>query len=327
MRRNAVSQFPVVAAVVLVAVAAVALPPATPERISYQGVLFDDQGQPRTGSVDLTLRIYDGLLAGTLIYAQSFTGVPLTDGVFTVELGPAGDALDGATLPLTTSLRDGLTTDLGVGAERFLSVSVGGQGPISRTQILSAPSALQAATADTAVTALDTASVGGLSSVFVTQLFEHGNSDGGGPLNNDPAEGLGDTDGDGLANFIDPDNDDDSLSDAFETSQGSDINLVTPIVTGTSPPSALAGEVTTVSVQGSNFEPGLSVVFGSQSPSPTNVTATSFDVVVGPQIPVAVPVQVTLPNGSTGLALDIFEFTGSVVSHPHPVQAGQLNLF
>jgi hypothetical protein len=130
----------------LVAGAASAAPPAPPPQVTYQGVLLDLLGMPQTGSVDLTIRVYDALTGGTLVYMQSFSGVPLSDGVFTVTVGPTGDAADTPADPLTTSLEDALVGDVGPTAPgRFLEVTVGTDGALARTQILTVPYALEAA--------------------------------------------------------------------------------------------------------------------------------------------------------------------------------------
>ncbi len=285
---------------------AAAAPPVTPQQMTYQGVLLDDLGQPRTGSVDLTLRVYDALVGGILIYKQTFFGVPLTDGVFSVPLGPTGSPTDTPANPLTTSLSAALGGDVGAtGPQRFLETTVGTDGALARTQILTVPYALRAdsaASADTAAlatTALDAQNVNGLDATVMTEIFEHFNFDAG-PPNDDPSEGLGDTDGDGAANFVDPDNDDDGISDADEVAQGSNINLVTPMVSGFAPASAPGTATTTVTVNGANFEPGLTVVFGSETPTPTNLTSTSFDVQVGPQLSGSKTVHATISNGETG---------------------------
>jgi hypothetical protein len=109
--------------------------------------------------VDLTLRVYDSASGGTLLYKQSFVGVPLDAGVFTVTLGPTGSATDTPANPLTTDLTTALAGDLsGTGPSRFLQVTVGSEAPLARTQILSAPYAMRAESAesaDVATTALD----------------------------------------------------------------------------------------------------------------------------------------------------------------------------
>lgn len=51
----------------LVPLAPSAAPPDVPASLTYQGVLLDGAGQPRTGAVDLVVRIHDELLAGTLL--------------------------------------------------------------------------------------------------------------------------------------------------------------------------------------------------------------------------------------------------------------------
>jgi hypothetical protein len=53
------------------------------------------------------------------------------------------------------------------------------------------------------------------------------------------------------------------------------------------------------------------VAFGSQTPAPSNLTATSFDVTVGPQGPGPVNVTVTNTNGQTSIANAIFSFISS----------------
>ncbi len=119
--------------------------PAVPGMITYQGVLLDSQGEPHTGTTDLTIRIYDALTSGVLLYVQEFTGTPLSDGVFTVVLGPTGSATDLPDDPLTTGLADALAGDPGPTApSRFLEVTVGATGALSRTQILTVPYALDA---------------------------------------------------------------------------------------------------------------------------------------------------------------------------------------
>jgi hypothetical protein len=290
-----------------------AAPPALPGQHSYQGVLLDDQGLPQTGNVDLTLRVYDSPTGGTLLYKQIFLGVPLDSGVFTVTLGPTGSATDTPTNPLTTSLAGALAGDLpGTGPSRFLEVTVGSEGALARTQILSVPYALRsssAESADVATTALEASNVNGLPSSVVSEIYEHTNLDGSGPGNTDPSEGQADVDLDGAANFVDADNDADGLSDSTEVGQGSDINLVTPVLTEVSPPTGLTTTASTVTVLGSNFEPGLAVVFGSQSPAPQNLTPTSFQVAVGPAPAGAVDVQVTRLNGQSDLLVDAFTFS------------------
>lgn len=303
---------------------AAAAPPVVPEKLSYQGVLLDDEGLPRTGSVDLTLRIYDALFGGTLLYVQTLNTVPLTDGVFSVVIGPNGASSDVPDDPLTTSLAEALAGDLsGTGPSRFLEVTVGAEGALTRTQVLTAPYALRAesaAQADAAQTATSVTTVGGLPADVLLQIFENTNLDNSGPPNNDPSEGLADPDGDGIQNFVDFDNDNDGISDSGEVSQGSNINLVTPNLRRIRPDEALAVLTTTVVVEGDNLDPGMSVEFGSQTPvamnleldSPNATTGTDlFEVAIGPQPVGNVQTRVTLPNGETD-AISSFDFRDSL---------------
>ena len=86
-----------------------------------------------------------------------------------------------------------------------------------------------ATSAETAAVALDTASVNGLPAEAVSQIYQHFSFDGAGGLpNDDPLEGLGDADGDGVANFLEFDNDADGFTDAQELSFATGVNLVTP---------------------------------------------------------------------------------------------------
>lgn len=296
--------------------AAPAAEPEVPAQLSYQGVLLDDQGQAQTGPVDLVVRIYDQAAGGTLLYKQDFDATPLSAGTFTVVLGPAGEASDAPDDPLTTSLEDVFAGDLVAGPGRWVEVTVSGDPALSRIQVLTAPFALRAGSAeradeaDQAVEAMTVTSVNGVDAEAFSEIFEHFDFDQS-PLPNDhPQEGTADVDGDGRANFIDSDNDGDGLSDADELGQGSDINLVTPTVSDLTPEAAVAGSITNVTISGTSFDPAMTVNFGSQSPTPQNVTPTQFDVDVGPQSFGFADVEVVLANGESALLPAAFEFEG-----------------
>ena len=268
-----------------VALAVVAAPNAggtVVGQTNFQGLLLDDTGQPINGMVDLVFRLFTVETGGSAVWTESQSDVEVLDGVYDVALGSVTPL--GATVLAESTL--------------YLEVEVDGETLSPRQRLLAVPYAIRAGSAD---------SVDGVSATFVSQIFTHVSYDGGDPPNDDPREGVSDVDGDGRANFIDADNDNDGLSDVDELAQGSDINLETPVITGFDPPDADGDLVTTVEVQGQNFVAGMSVVFGSQSPTPMNVTPTSFDVDVGPQ-PAAgsVNVDVTRANGETGSSS--FEF-------------------
>lgn len=310
----------IAACAVVFAAPAIAAPPVVPQSLPYQGLLLDGLGQPRTGSVDLTLRIYDAVVGGTLVYKQSFPSVSLVDGVFNVQLGPSGEGSDAPSNPLTTDLATALGGDAGATSPvRFLQVTVGSDGPLARTQILSSAYALRATSAATADTAINATNVSGVSGVYVNEFFEHFPVDGAGPANFDPREGIADTDGDGVLNFADSDNDGDGISDGNEVAQASDINLVTPTITGLDPVQADRTLATPVTVSGSSFQPGMTVSFGAATPTPVNLTPTSFEVTVGPHPGGPVSVSVVLPNGQSATAPDPFTFFSFASSITHAI--------
>ena len=275
---------------------------AVPGQVSFQGLLLDSGGAPLNGSVDLVFRLFDSSSGGTELWTESHAGTSVLDGVYDVTLG--------ATTPLTQTLLSG--------GSLWLEIEADGEALTPRERLLAVPYALRAAEAE---------SVGGLSSTFVSQIFQHFNWDGGsGPPADDPREGLDDLDGDGISNFIDIDNDGDGVSDGTELQQGSDMNLPTPRITGFDPAEADFFVTTTVEVEGDGFEPGLSVVFGSQTPTPVDVTPTSFQVDVGSQAVGSVGVVVTNTNGETGSSSFPFvEFEPVIYSFDPPSADGSIS--
>lgn len=251
---------------------------AVPGQVNYQGLLLDDQGQPVTGNVDLAFTLFDASSGGSSLWSEAHADVAVLDGVYDVVLG--------SSVPLTPQLV--------AGGALYLEIEVEGETLAPRQRLVAVPYALQAQRA------LEAESLVGSTGPFVSHIVESFAFDGGDPPNQDPSEGTDDTDSDGLANFLDADNDDDGLSDEVELGLGSDINLVTPTLTGFDPAAPVEASIqNTVTVEGTNFEPGIAVTFGTQSPAPQNLTATSFDVVVGPQPEGTAPVQVTRANGES----------------------------
>ena len=213
--------------------------------------MLDSGGQPATGTVDLVFTLFDAPTAGTAVWTESLVAVPLVDGVYSVTLG--------ATTPITPGL-------LAAGS-LFLEIAADGETLSPRQPLLAVPYAVRAADSD---------AVGGFSSDFVTQVIQQFAFDGGDLPNDDPSEGTGDTDGDGIANFIDPDNDGDGLSDAQELAQGADINVVTPNIDASLVTPFTSG-TTDVSVTGTFFVAGMTGLFDGVPVTLQNVTPTSFD--------------------------------------------------
>jgi hypothetical protein len=168
--------------------------------------------------------------------------------------------------------------------------------------------AASADTAAVATTALDTQSVAGLDATIFDEIWQHFDFDGGLP-SSDPSQGLQDTDGDGQANFVDRDNDDDGLDDATELARGSDTNLVSPTLTAVAPTTGNAYLGHTLTLTGTNFEPGMTVQVGTESPAPQNVASTSLDVTVSAtNVQAVADVRVTRLNGETDVVAGGFTF-------------------
>jgi hypothetical protein len=253
-----------------------------PGRVNFQGLLLDNAGEPVTGTVTLQLELFAAASGGSALWTETHSSVSVTDGIYDVVLG--------SQTPLTPALFSV--------SPRYLQVTIDGQVLSPRREFLAVPFALHAESAN---------NVGGVSSAFVEQSYQHGDFDGNGLSNAHAAEGLTDADNDGVANFVDADNDDDGLPDPGELAQGSDPNLVTPTISSFNPATMREQTTGTVTVTGTNFdEPGLAVVFGSQTPTPTSVTPTSFDVSVGPQAFGTVPVVVSLGNGESDQTTYVF---------------------
>ena len=287
--------------ILALAIVALALPAAAvvPGRVDFQGLLLDSGGQKVNGAVDLVFTLYDAPTGGTSLWTESHPDVQVSDGVYGVTLG--------TTTPLTPTI-------LGSG-NVHLQISVDGETLTPRRQLLAVPYAVRAQTAE------NSENVAGVAGGFYNQIIEDFQFDGGNPPNLDPSEGFGDTDADGLANFMDSDNDADNLTDGDELAQGSDINLITPVIAAFSPNDLRIDQLpATVHVTGSNFEAAMSVTVGGASVAPTNVTAGAFDVVFPSQTATEANVVVTRVNGQSDEKL--YTFRGRRVFATNPVWGG-----
>ena len=118
---------------------------------TYQGKL-SESGNPANGNYDLQFKLYDALTGGTQIGGRTRTGVPVTDGIFTVQLDFAAGAF--------------------TGLDRFLEIGVrpaGSPNPFTtlspRQPITSTPYAFHSFSsdvADTATTATNANQLGGV---------------------------------------------------------------------------------------------------------------------------------------------------------------------
>jgi hypothetical protein len=104
-----------------------------PQYINYQGRLTDDTGNPlEDGDYSIIFAIWDEETEGDQLWANDF-GVTVVNGFFAVSLGPLEENI------------------FSTGANRWLSIDINGLGELEpRTQLLSAPYAYHALTADTA---------------------------------------------------------------------------------------------------------------------------------------------------------------------------------
>lgn len=247
-----------------------------PSLMPFQGLLLDDTGAPITNAVDLDFELFDDLTAGNSLWSESQQGVMVVDGVYSVTLG--------ANTPISPG-------QLG-GGLAFLAITVDGELLTPRQQLLSVPYALKAVEAE---------NLGSVSSVFIEQMIESFPFDGSPPGNTDPSEGTGDTDADGIPNFVDPDNDNDGIPDGTEVTAGTSINLVTPTISNVATTGPVISYLPNVlAVTGTNFDTVVSVGFGAEAPTPAQLTPTSFEITVTPdELSPALAVQVTLANGET----------------------------
>lgn len=107
-----------------------------PLLINHQALVSDAVGVPLNGSFDLTYRIYDGPVGGNLLWVETHSAVPVSNGIINVTLG----SID----PLTPEIFSG-SSDTGAVLIRFLEMQVGADPPITpMTRLVPAPYAVTA---------------------------------------------------------------------------------------------------------------------------------------------------------------------------------------
>ncbi|MDX6770961.1 MAG: hypothetical protein SF051_15620 [Elusimicrobiota bacterium] len=102
-----------------------------PLKLNFQGRLIDPATSvPKDGVFSMTFRVYDAASGGSALYTETQSAVPVSNGVFSVQLGSAA----------------ALSPDLFAGASAYLSVQVSPDAEMSpRQQLVMSPYAMTAA--------------------------------------------------------------------------------------------------------------------------------------------------------------------------------------
>lgn len=127
---------------------------ATPQNISYQGVLTDSiTSVPISGPVNIVVRLFDAATGGTQLYSEEHNGVVPDEAVFVLDLGggstPTG-TFDGSTFANNTT---------------WLELEIGGETLAPRQAFLSVPYALHS---ENAVSATDADTLDGNDSTAIS---------------------------------------------------------------------------------------------------------------------------------------------------------------
>jgi hypothetical protein len=109
---------------------------AVPTNMNYQGKLTDKDGNPLSGTYNMTFYLFTLLSGGSALWSENHTDVAVTDGIYNVILGSINP----------------LATGLFIGNDRvFLEVEIDGETFSPRQQLTSVPYALRARVADAVV--------------------------------------------------------------------------------------------------------------------------------------------------------------------------------
>ncbi len=97
---------------------------AVPIQLTHQGALGDAAGAPVNGSSDIVVRLMDAQSGGSQVWTDTFSGVPIAQGVYSLVLG-SGEALD--------------TDDLTGTSAVWIELGIDGQVIGSRLQLVETP--------------------------------------------------------------------------------------------------------------------------------------------------------------------------------------------
>jgi hypothetical protein len=118
-----------------------------PSAFSYQGILRDANGNLINGAVNLKLQLYGDVTGGAALYSEDFANINVRDGIFTVVVG------DAQVLPI--SVFDTFPLYLGLSVNNDAEL-------LPRQRFHPVPYAMQATSAQNAVTADNLAQGGGV---------------------------------------------------------------------------------------------------------------------------------------------------------------------
>ncbi len=130
---------------------------AVPLQVTHQGRLFDALGAPLTGTVDVSVALYDDAATGSQLWTDTFS-TTFDQGYYTLTLG-SGTALDASVM---------------AGDDVWLELAVDSGPPMPRTQVVSVPFAIRAGSAATADTAAIATEVAAGSVINATEIQVNG---------------------------------------------------------------------------------------------------------------------------------------------------------
>ncbi|MBK8800024.1 MAG: hypothetical protein IPM07_28655 [Anaerolineales bacterium] len=162
------------------AMSAAAVPAAVvaiPRTFSYQGTLRDANGNLINGAVNLTLNLYAAITGGSALHTESFPGVNVRNGLFSVVVGDA--------TPIAPTVFDNFPLYLGLRVNQDAEM-------LPRQRLHPVPYAMQASSAQTAGTASNLVAGGGVPNLVTlgaAGASEIGFAPNGGKITND-ANGL-----------------------------------------------------------------------------------------------------------------------------------------
>ena len=109
-----------------------------PGIINFQGKLLDTSNNPKNGAFSMTFSIYNVPTGGSSLWTETQPSVPVTNGVFSVQLGAV----------------TAISQSVFVSSPTYLEVDIAGQTGSPRQELVTSPYAFSSGQADTATIAL-----------------------------------------------------------------------------------------------------------------------------------------------------------------------------